>query len=41
MVDALAPLEVEALEDELPVVWPLDVDSLEIVFVELEPLLLE
>lgn len=41
MVDALAPLEVEALEDELPIVWPLEADPLDIVFVELEPLLLE
>lgn len=41
MVDTLAPIEVEALEDELPVVWPLEVGPLEIVFVELEPLLLE
>lgn len=51
VVDTLAPLEVEALEDKLPVVWPLEVDPLEVdplevgpldvVFVELESLLPE
>lgn len=44
MVDTVVPLEAEVLEDEPPVVWPLEVDPLEvdpleIVFVELEPLL--